>query len=383
MTKIQSLLVSPWNIAVGVWLGAARRRRGASTERMAESFGEAVRPAYLRTVEAGQNALPANAVKGLVEGYALSFANAAMLTASVRILDVRQRNEKGFDLDRLAKAATSVAALWPQSGAMMDWLIEQVHIAGSSNRDIVRNLRNDAKKALPLLEQMLLAPDAGQQAQKSDIAVQRPDVNPFFEDALDALLKRLALMPPELTQDQVKQWERDTASRWTGVWGVVSDGEALIRLFADYDWSFLLNLGHPPLRIFVNAERNVARSMQEQLIDRATKRLLRSNEQRSTLNIEVHPWGTKTARIGELLLFDHATRRAAPALPAGKAIPASFTSFMNAWLYEVAQTPEDGAGRRRLGFLDSFNLEDPRYYCAALGREDLRLWFDTLEQIHG
>lgn len=382
----QTASLSPFNLLVGRWIGEARRARGLKTGDVAQTFGKEIQPAYVRSLEAGSNALPATAAPSLVAAFDIDFERASMLVAAVRMLDQRlprgEAADRPYNLTRIEEKASDLKRLWPALSPCLDWLageIEQIRNQ-TAKRSVTDELRKSCEEQASVLDHIIRAP-------RHVASVAQPHDNrlsPLFEDMTREMIRKLSQVAPQMTREQQYQWEQENAHRVTGLWGVVSESDGVLRAADTIDWGMLLNSHRPVLHIAIPGTAADAEEIELAFRERLEKRISRPGAKtRRPVSVSIRSYESVRDRIEELRWIDQTTRTT----PSATLIPTDGSSgdgklvrMENVWLYELARP----AGERSLiGLMDSYSEGAPTFFSIALSAADIVRWRAVLDEVHG
>lgn len=363
--------ISPWNILVGAWL---REARGPRTGGMTHGF--------LRTIEAGANALPAGATPVLVDICGLSFASAASLVASVRMLEQRVTSSAGasqrpYDLGRMEEQASELRRLWPEAHQILTWLEAEFYNLRSAPLDaeLIQRVKLQARSKVSDLDVLLRS--------NSHASGDHDELNPLLADFVRDFERKLSVLSPLMTRNQQTTWEKDNAPRIKAVWGLVSEDTDILNSARKIDWTFLLNSHNPSLQIAVPHAPAEAAAIEVKLSEEITAQLQRPDVVKALeLPISVRSYVDFEQRVRELLWFDRTNRSAAPKnlsdLDRQRSGDDRFVLFHNCWIYRL----DNGLQPPSLvGFMDNYTNADWRHVSAALDTQHVADWCKLLEEI--
>lgn len=399
----EPVTLNPWNALVGAWLADVRRAQGRSAGDMVVAVPALKSDGFLRTIESAANPLPAGAAPGLVHGLGLSFANAAMLVSSVRLLEERVSQtadkDRPYDLKKMKRHASELRRMWPEANSVLDWLEQQLlklQKRGGS-REVVQEIKASARDAVRILDGLLRQappsassqdPEGANDEGSDDILIttqQRGSVlPPLIADALREMERKLSFISPQMTREQQLDWEIDNSDRFTAVWGVVSGSTDVLATLEKNDWSFLTNSHRPTLRIAVPDGPEAAFEIQEKWRAGFQAKLARSDvAEQPNVRMQVRSYRDLADEVGSLFWFDQAGRG-----PVHHDVPEEerqarddgrFIRLLNCWIYEL----DNRRGpRTRVGMMDNYMEAEPRFFSAALSENHVDKWCRLLGKIH-
>jgi hypothetical protein len=382
-SAIEPVTVNPWNALVGAWLADVRRAQGRSAGDMVVAVPALKSDGFLRTIESAANPLPAGAALGLVHGVGLSFANAAMLVSSVRLLEERvsqtDNKDRPYDLEKMKLHVSELRRIWPEAGSVLDWLDQQLvklERHGGS-KEVIQQIKTSARDTIPILDRLL-------RSNPERAAPPGSGLPPLLADALGEMARKLSFISPQMTREQQLNWEADNNDRFTAVWGVVSGTTDVLATLETLDWSFLNNAHRPTLRIAVLAGPEEAYEIQEKWRAGFQAKLARSDVvERPNVRMHVRSYLHLDDEVGALLWFDQVGRG-----PVRDEISEEerrsradgrFIRLRNCWIYELDNRRE---ARTRVGIIDNFMESEPRFFSAALSEGHVDKWCRLLGKIH-
>lgn len=380
------LTKSPVNAAVGELMKVLRSRNRQEVHAIAEAFG-GLSQTYVRAIEAGQRALPAYAVVGLVERLGMTWASASALVGLAGFMDLA-RKEKEYLPEKVLALASRLRESQPQFREFLDGVTEMVT---SNVRPVPAERKSDtgARSSEWTERAQAVSAQLERCINKCDGSSQRGGLrspvtlNPVFEDLVEGLVDQLAMFPPHVNTAAIQRWENKNSDRILSLRACVSGAETLIGSSSGFDWKFVRK-SPSSIQILVRGTspeelREIEKKFLAALVRPGRGKSERHEFVKSDLSrrVTVRPPEELEPDCSRALVFDFTTRsRAVAGAPTSDAIRA----FSNAWLYELQPEAEARQGSPRwIGFL--MDTDPLRGYAVAMNNEHVREWLDIFDRV--
>ncbi len=376
---------SPLNEAVGKLVSSLRDQRRLSPSSIAEDFH--ISQAYLRSIEAGSRALPAYTAIALVNSLGMSWIAASSLVSLVSFLDTRK--EDRYDIKELHTRVQSLRAKLPQFNALFISLLEAISLKEEGDD---KAYASKLEVLVTILQKELDPPQ--QLSTSRDVRAPTPRMNrhglsPVFEDIIDAVADRLAMLTPQFNRSGAELWEKKHAHRIKVVYGYMPDIHSLSQAIKDFDWAFMRNAYAPSLTILVpKATKKHQSEIIEGLIKKLTSMPANQKEiaaQELAKRVSVLDCTPYQVEVDKCLTFDpFASSLISNHLKTEAISPREITNKADtAWIYELEPEyvpPGVYIAAIKIGILSTLGTARQTGQAVSIPHEHIAMWIEIFNK---